>query len=81
MINIKTTLSGEVVEVKFYMDAYYNSTKYQLKNKLGKQSQPYMTMKAVNDVILKQIIHNYRDHNYSYYIEDDLNNIIFRLEL
>tara|TARA_R110000850_G_scaffold25797_1_gene74152 strand:- start:4275 stop:5357 length:1083 start_codon:yes stop_codon:yes gene_type:complete len=68
---------GKVVSVVFYEDPYFKSAKYRLKTLLGKQSQPYMPMKAVNDEILKTIVFDYRDHNYEYRVAHDLNEIRF----
>lgn len=72
---------GEIVQVEFYEDSYYPSMKHQLKKNLGKQSQPYISMKEINDMILKEILFNYRDYNYSFEIREDLKSIIFTIEL
>ena len=72
---------GEVVKAVFFEDDYYNSPKYKLKVRLGKQTQPYISMKEVNDMILKEILYNYRDHNYSFEIKEDLKSIVFIIEL
>ena len=72
---------GEVVKAVFFEEDYYKSTKYKLKLRLGKQTQPYVSMKQVNDMILKEILYNYRDHNYSYRVEQNLKEIVFILEV
>ncbi|PKD21201.1 glycosyl transferase family 2 [Salegentibacter salinarum] len=72
---------GEVVQVKFSEDDYYTSLKYRLKKSLGKQTQPYISMKEVNDIVLKEILYNYRDHNYSFMLGKDLKSIVFCLEV
>ncbi|WP_093405914.1 glycosyltransferase family 2 protein [Salegentibacter flavus] len=72
---------GEVVQVKFFEDEYYASWKYRLKKSLGKQTQPYISMKEVNDMILKEILYNYRDHNYSFRLGNDLKSIVFCVEV
>lgn len=72
---------GEVVQAVFYEDDYYNSPKYKLKVRLGKQTQPYISMKEVNDMVLKEILYNYRDHNYSFGLGEDLKRIDFILEV
>lgn len=72
---------GEVVQVKFFEDDYYTSWKYKLKKRLGKQTQPYISLKEVNDMVLKEILYNYRDHNYSYKLGKGLKRIIFCVEV
>ena len=72
---------GEVVRVEFFEDKYFRSLKYKLKNLAGMQSQPYISLKEINDMVLKKILYNYRDHNYSYRLEDDLSRIIFCIEV
>ena len=72
---------GEVVKAVFFEEDYYKSTKYKLKLRLGKQTQPYISMKQVNDMILKEILYNYRDHNYSFRVEQNLKGIVFILEV
>lgn len=73
--------SGKVVSIVFYEDRYYTSLKYKIKTLLGKQSQPYMSMKAVNDEALKTIVFDYRNHNYEYRVAEDLKEIHFILDL
>lgn len=75
------TLKDEVVKAEFVIDPYYNSLKYKAKKRLGKQSQPYLSLKEVNDRILKKILFNYRDYNYSFSIGANLNHIEFRIQL
>lgn len=75
------TIKDEVVRAVFVVDPYYNSLKYRVKKNLGKETQPYLSLKEVNDLILKKILFNYRDHNYSFAINPDLNSIDFRIEL
>lgn len=72
---------GEIVEVEFSEDPYFGSLKHKLKKKLGKQSQPYISMKEVNDILLKEILFCYREHNYSLEISEDLKSIQFRIQL
>ena len=74
-------LEEEVVKAEFVIDPYYETLKYRIKKKLGKQTQPYLALKEVNDRILKKILFYYRDHNYSFAINDDLDSIEFRIEL
>lgn len=72
---------GEIVQVEFFEDNYFNSLKYLLKKKLGKQTQPYISMKQVNDMLLKEILFRYRDHNYSFKVAEDLKRITFCIQL
>lgn len=75
------TFKNESVRVIVKEDRYYKSTKHFLKKMLKKQTQPYISMKAVNDVILNKILYEYRDANYSYLIADDLKTITFTIRL
>lgn len=72
---------GEVVQVKFYEDDYCSSLTYKLKKFMGKQELPYISLKEVNDMVLKEILYNYRDHNYSFRLEKDFKSIEFKLEI
>jgi len=72
---------GKVVAVTFYEEAYYTSIKYKLKTLLGKQSQPYCSMKEVNDVVLKEIVFKYRHANYSFSVSENLKEIHFVIAL
>ncbi len=74
-------INNEIVEVRVIEDIYYNSRKHKAKKFLGKQSQTYCSLKEVNDIILKMIIFNYRNSNYSYEISNDLKSIIFKIQL
>jgi GT2 family glycosyltransferase len=74
-------INNEIVEVRIIEDSYYNSTKHKAKRLFSKQSQTYCSLKKVNDIILKAIIFNYRNSNYSYEISNDLKSIIFKIQL
>lgn len=74
-------LKGEIVEAEFKEDPYYHSLKHSLKKIFGKQTQPYCSLKEVNDILLKRIVFNYRNSNYSLTIADDKKSIIFRIQL
>ena len=74
-------LKGETVKVEFSEDPYYNSLKYKIKKKIGKQTQVYCSLKEVNDLVLKEIIFNYRDYNYLFEIKNNLKMIEFRIQL
>lgn len=73
--------SDQVVKIEFVEDPYFHTLKYKVKKLLGKQTQPYCTLKIVNDMILKEILFKYRDYNYSFNISEDLKNIEFIIEL
>lgn len=75
------SLKGEVIKVEFVEDPYFNSLKHKIKKLLGKQTQPYISMKEVNDMLLKEIVFQYRDLNYSFKVEDDRKRITFCIEL
>lgn len=70
-----------IVKLVIQESAYYNSFKYCLKTVLKKQTQPYIPMKKVNDLVLQKIIFNYSSFNYSYEISEDLKTIIFSIDL
>jgi len=74
-------IEGQVIRMEFFEDAYYSSFKHRMKKILGKQTQPYISMKEVNDMVLKEILFNYRDHNYSFEIKEDLKTIVFCIHL
>lgn len=75
------TYKNKVVRVVVKEDIYYKSTKHFLKKILKKQTQPYISMKVVNDIILNKILYEYRDANYAYLIADDLRTITFTIRL
>lgn len=74
-------MKNEVVKVSVYEDNYFQSFKYRLKKIMNKQTQPYITLKEVNDLLLNKIIYTYKNYNYSYKIDDDLKQITFTIEL
>lgn len=74
-------MANEVVEVKVIIDPYYETLKYRIKKILKKQSQTYCSLKDANDIILKRIIHNYRNYNYSYEICQNLKFLKFKIQL
>ena len=73
--------TGEIIKAEFVEDPYFHTLKYKLKKLLGKQTQPYCSLKEVNDMILKKILFSYRDANYSFKAADDLKSIEFRIQL
>ena len=70
-----------VLKVIIEEDDYYDSFNYRLKLLLKRQTQPYMSMKAVNDLVLSKIVYVYRDFNYCYQIDDDFKRITFVIHL
>ncbi len=72
---------GEIIKVEFVEDPYSNTIKHKTKKLLGKQTQPYISMKKVNDMVLKEIVFSYRNHNYSFKIHEDLKTILFCIQL
>ncbi|WP_245984213.1 glycosyltransferase family 2 protein [Gillisia mitskevichiae] len=73
--------TGEIIKVEFVEDPYFHTLKHKLKKLLGKQTQKYCSLKEINDKVLKQIVYNYRDSNYSFKVADDLKSIDFRIQL
>lgn len=75
------SLKNEVIKAVFVEDPYYNSLKYKIKVKMGKQTQPYYSLKEVNDRVLKKILFLLRDENYSFKISENLDAIELKLEV
>ena len=73
--------ANSVIEVTVTEAPYFKSLKYQVKKYLGKQTQPYISMKAVNDLMLSAIVYTYRDYNYSYVVSEDLKQVCFTIDL
>ena len=73
--------TGEIIKVEFVEDPYFHTLKYKAKKLLGKQTQPYCSLKEVNDLVLKEILFRYRDANYSFEISEDLKTITFCIKL
>lgn len=71
----------KVVWVIITEAVYSTSIKYRLKKMLNRESQPYISMKAINDIMLARILYDFRDHNYSYKIESSLKQITFKIKL
>lgn len=57
-----------------------DSHKYIIKKTLSKTVQPYYSFKTVNDILLKHILFNYRDHNYAFELTQNPNQLRFTLE-
>lgn len=75
------TIDGEKISVNFEEALYYRSFKYRIKKILGKQTQEYISMKEVNDMILRKIVFDYRNKYYTYKVADNLKKIHFEIEL
>lgn len=73
--------ADEIVSVAFYEDPYYRSLKHRVKKCLGKQTQPYCSLKKVNDRILQSIVFKYSNHNYSYSVSNDLKALHWVIEV
>lgn len=73
--------NGKKVKMIIKESSYYRSVKYRIKEMLGKITQPYMSLKEVNDLLLQQIVFNYRDRNYAVRISDDLKSITVLIDL
>ncbi len=73
--------AGKVVNIEFYEDPFFTSMKYWLKKKLGKQTQPYISIKQVNDMLLKEILFRYKDYNYSFKMGEDGKTIEFSIQM
>lgn len=71
----------EVVQIEFIEDPYFNSLKFRLKKILGKHTQPYSNMKEVNDMVLKKIIFDYRNSNYSIRINKEKKILSFKIQV
>jgi hypothetical protein len=52
-----------------------------VKEFLGRHTQPYLSMKQVNDLMLQHIIFRYRHCNYSFAVSEDLKEIRFTVDL
>lgn len=72
---------GKVIKVVFYESNFYHTLKYKLRVLLKKQTQPYMSLKEINDLVLEKIVFKYRDFNYSYKISKNLKEIEFCIDL
>jgi GT2 family glycosyltransferase len=75
------THKNKVIHVEIKEDNYSRSIKYLLKKLLKKNSQPYMSMKEVNDIILMNILYNFKDFNYAYHIDNNLKKITFTIKM
>ena len=75
------TYKNKIIEVRIKEADYYASLKHKTKRLLGKQSQTYIPLKDINDMLLKRIVFEYRNYNYSYTISSDLKTIVFKIEL
>ena len=72
---------GHIVQFTISEDHQFRTLKYKMKEILGKVSVFPLSMKAINDAILLEMLTNYRDSNYSLRIQEDLKTIIFSIDL
>jgi len=69
-----------IVQFEFVSEATPKTAKYKIKQKLGKSITLYYTMKEVNDLLLKQVIYKWHNHNYKLEIQAEEERILFTLE-
>lgn len=69
-----------VLKLEVRDDDNRHSFKYKLKRLFKKESQPYISIKEANDMILSEIIYNYRDFNYFYEVHKDLKGVTFIIQ-
>jgi hypothetical protein len=81
VMEVLSRLSGEIVLLEINESPLYKSLKYRIKEIFGKNSQPFMDMKVINDILLQQIVCNFREKNYSIVIADNLKTITTVLDL
>ena len=74
-------LEGNIVHIRIKEDKYFSSLKYRLKKQLKKSDRVPIPMKAVNDLILEEILLTYRHYNYSYKVFDNLKQICFMIKI
>ncbi len=72
---------GNIISVNFKEDEKFKDFKFYFKKRLKRNNQPLLSLKEINDEILKKIIFQYRHHNYFYKIEKDMKSITFILDL
>lgn len=72
---------GNVVSVEIEEKSNISKFKNIVKKASGGNTQPILTMKEVNDIILQRIIFNYRHHNYKYLISENHKAIYFTIDL
>ncbi|SHE88121.1 N-terminal domain of galactosyltransferase [Psychroflexus salarius] len=75
------TLKKDIVHIRIEDDNYFSSLKYRLKKQLKKPDRLPMPMKAVNDLMLEEIVLKYRHHNYTFKIGEDLKSITLIIQL
>lgn len=70
-----------IVHAEFSTPSQKKSIKSQVKQLIGKRPEPLLSLKEVNDRILKTIIYRYRNHNYLFHVNDLENSICFKIDL
>lgn len=73
-------LKDTIVKVEIRKDKFQKSPRILLKKLLRKKVPVYYSMKAVNDLVLLNLISFYRDNPYFYKVEEDGNLIVFGLK-
>ncbi|NQY05954.1 MAG: glycosyltransferase [Flavobacteriaceae bacterium] len=72
---------GKIVRLEIFEDPEVNTFKFKIKRFLKKLGRSHATMKKINDILLLNVITNYRDKNYSIEIGDDLKTIVLSIDL
>ena len=70
----------KTVKFKFTESNLPKTKKYKIKKRVGETVQAYYDFKTVNDLLLKQILFQYRDHNYKISLSEDPNQIELAIE-
>lgn len=70
-----------IVAMNFRLHQIYKTPRYYYRKFRGRSFEPYLSLKDINDEILKQIIFRYRHYNYIFKIEEDMNCVKFIIKL
>ncbi|MBN2869187.1 MAG: glycosyltransferase [Flavobacteriaceae bacterium] len=79
--NILLQTTNQTLKVTVSVDVNYKSFKEQLKGFLGKKTIPFLSMQAVNDLLLETLITYLRDCAYSYSFNQQDSIIVFTIRL
>lgn len=70
-----------IIEVQFSENKETSDLKNTIKRLVGKKEEPVLSLKEVNDEVLKMILFRYRHYNYEYKIHENLKSLILRINL
>lgn len=70
-----------IVYVKFCQSSDKITVRNLIKKFVGKRSEPVLSLKKVNDLVLKTIVYNYRHHNYFYKVDLTNKCIVLKINL